>query len=146
MRVLIAITACVLTIATAQAQEAAPWRPVWIERPTPALVEQAFPKFLYENAPGLAVLCCIPNGLGQLSCNVAAESHEGRGVGAAGLILSTGYRMSRASVAEFRAGNMAPYELRIPFVVMPDSRRRREAMQCLEQTLLKPDMCKPQAP
>ncbi|MDB5469842.1 MAG: hypothetical protein JWR84_1402 [Caulobacter sp.] len=71
-------------------------RPVWLQRPTKAQLEAAYPRMaLRRNVSGLAVLWCSVRPDGWLrDCRVVSETSTGYGFGQAAIDVSPRYRLA----------------------------------------------------
>lgn len=127
----------------AQQPETSPFVPVWTDTPGPADGDRYFPQALLtrEGFVGQATLCCIPKDDGRLSCFVGYEWPEGTGLGAAGLGLSTKYKMSQESLATFRLRGLRYYQLQIPFITAPETQEGRDVLLRLDEIGSRPGIC-----
>ena len=64
---------------------------------------------------GMAVLCCLPGDDRKLACRAASEWPDGAGFGAAAVHISQRFRLTPASLADYRSQPRAPIRMEMTF-------------------------------
>jgi hypothetical protein len=105
------------------------FQPEWIQRPTSGQFGRFYPRTTARLPDGDVVLCCIPQDDGRLSCTHGLERPDGTGYGAMAMSISVYYRMSPASLTDFRRRGLSTYKLRMPIQVSGGRKLSPEAQQ-----------------
>lgn len=103
----------------ALAQEAVPFVPQYEERPTGADFALHYPEDAgLRRISGFAVLCCSANADRRLECEARVEYPAGRRFGLASERISSKFRLTEASYAEYL---QAPQLIRVPLQFRMDA-------------------------
>jgi hypothetical protein len=141
-RMMIGIACLIAGIGAALAQEQAtvPERPAirYDMMPDGRDFERNYPPdAMREGVPGVAALCCTIQADRTLSCEVAREWPEGRGFGAASVVVARGFRVFEESYLQAQAADDLSVRRTLlwplPETTEPQMRRLREVSARLRQ-------------